>query len=93
MFTEKDRDHDGHLSFKEFVGQETPMEKAFKAMDRDGDGYITKSEFKKVCKNLTKEQIEMAFSKFDAAGNGKLNYIEFCDMMNRRKKNELASKN
>ena len=42
MFAIRDRDHDGKLSFEEFSGQETKLEKAFKAMDRDGDGYITK---------------------------------------------------
>ena len=96
MFTEKDRDRDGHLSFKEFVGQETQMEKAFKVMDKDHDGFITKAEFKQVCKNLTKEQVEAAFKKFDAAGDGRLNYVEFCDMMNRRKnlqKQNSAEKN
>ena len=54
MFAERDKDHDGHLSFEEFAGQETKMERSFKSMDRDGDGYITKSEFKHVCKSLTK---------------------------------------
>jgi len=42
MFAEKDKDFDGKLSFEEFSGQETKLEKAFKAMDKDGDGYITK---------------------------------------------------
>ena len=86
LFAEKDRDNDGHLSFEEFTGQETKVEKAFRAMDKDGDGYITKTEFQKVCKNLTKEQIQLAFNKFDKSGNGKLNYKEFCGMMNARKK-------
>ena len=54
MFTERDKDRDGHLSFEEFSGQETKMERAFKSMDKDGDGFITKAEFKLVCKNLTK---------------------------------------
>ena len=30
MFAEKDRDNDGHLSFEEFTGQETKVEKAFR---------------------------------------------------------------
>ena len=57
MFTERDRDMDGSLSFAEFVGQETQMEKAFRMMDKDGDGFVTKSEFKKVCKNLTRYRL------------------------------------
>ena len=42
FFDEKDRDYDGCLSFGEFMGEETPLEKVFKNMDKDGDGSITK---------------------------------------------------
>ena len=42
FFDEKDRDYDGCLSFGEFMGEETPLEKVFKNMDKDGDGTITK---------------------------------------------------
>ena len=41
----KDRDFDGHLTFEEFMGEETPVEKAFKNMDEDGDGLVTKQVF------------------------------------------------
>ena len=40
-------------------------------MDKDGDGSISKEEFKKVCKSLTKEQVTAAFNKFDKEGTGK----------------------
>ena len=65
MFDERDKDHDGLLSFEEFSGQETKMERAFKSMDKDGDGFITKSEFKLVCKNLTKGILHSYFLSFD----------------------------
>ncbi len=42
LFNERDRDFDGKLSFEEFAGQPTKLERAFRAMDKDGDGYITK---------------------------------------------------
>jgi hypothetical protein len=42
FFTEMDRDFDGRLSFEEFMGEETPLEKLFKSMDKDGDGTVTK---------------------------------------------------
>ena len=54
-------------------------------MDKDGDGSISKEEFKKVCKGLTNEQVTAAFNKFDKEGTGKLNYREFCTMMHSRK--------
>ena len=37
-----DRDFDGKLSFEEFMGEETALERLFKSMDRDGDGNVTK---------------------------------------------------
>merc|ERR1712080_380084 len=69
LFEEKDKDHDGYLSFEEFTGQETKIEIAFKAMDKDGDGFISKDEFRRVCKGLTPNQVEAAFKKFDKEGN------------------------
>ena len=42
-------------------------------------------EFKEVCKNLNKEQIEATFKKFDQTGNDKLSFREFRDMMTRDK--------
>ena len=39
-----DRDFDGRLTLEEFLGEETPIEKLFKLMDRNGDGFVTKKE-------------------------------------------------
>ena len=41
-------------------------------------------EFKEVCKNLNKEQVDSAFKKFDQTGNDKLNYKEFKEMMTKK---------
>ena len=43
-----DRDFDGKLSFEEFMGEETALERLFKSMDRDGDGNVTKEVFRAV---------------------------------------------
>ena len=43
-FKSKDRDRDGRISFDEFCDRETVSERAFRAMDTNGDGYISKSE-------------------------------------------------
>merc|ERR550525_2141684 len=77
-------DLDGRLSFEEFMGEASRAEKLFKLMDKDGDGFVTKHEFKDVCKNLNKDQVEAAFKRFDQTGNEKLNFKEFSEMMTKR---------
>ena len=42
FFRSRDRDFDGHLSFEEFGGEESTMEKLFKNMDRNKDGKVSK---------------------------------------------------
>ena len=42
FFERMDRDFDGKLSFEEFMGEETPLERLFRSMDVDGDGTVTK---------------------------------------------------
>jgi len=59
---------------------------AFRLADKDKSGYITKSEFEKMAKNLSKEQIEKVFAKCDKDGDGKINFAEFSTMMNMAKK-------
>ena len=42
FFDFMDRDFDGRLTFEEFMGEESTIEKLFKNMDKNGDGYVTK---------------------------------------------------
>ena len=42
FFAERDRDFDGRLSLEEFLGEETQIEKLFRLMDKNKDGFITK---------------------------------------------------
>ena len=42
FFATMDRDFDGRLSFEEFMGEESQIEKLFKNMDKNGDGLVTK---------------------------------------------------
>ena len=44
------------------------------------------SEFKKICPNMTKEQMDAAFAKFDKDKTGRINYTEFCSMLNKNNK-------
>jgi len=84
MFRERDKDLSGSMSFEEFCGHETRNELAFKAIDKNGDGYISKKEFRRICPNMTEEQVERAFDKFDADNTGRINYREYCAMLNKR---------
>ena len=43
-----------------------------------------KQEFKKFCGNLSMEQVNAAFKAFDLSGDNKLDYDEFCKLMNNR---------
>jgi hypothetical protein len=42
FFDFMDRDFDGRLTFEEFMGEESTIEKLFKNMDKNGDGFVTK---------------------------------------------------
>lgn len=86
VFREKDKNLDGLMSYEEFVGHETRIELAFKALDTNGDGFVSRSEFKKICPNMTKEQMDAAFAKFDKDKTGRINYSEFCSMLNKNNK-------
>ena len=42
FFNDMDRDFDQRLSFEEFLGEETQIEKLFRLMDKNKDGFVTK---------------------------------------------------
>ena len=43
FFNDMDRDFDQRLSFEEFLGEESHIEKVFKSMDKNGDGRSIRS--------------------------------------------------
>ena len=42
----------------------------------------------KICTNLTDEQVQIAFAKFDTSGDDSLDYREFCEMINKRQEEQ-----
>ena len=41
FFASRDRDFDGQLTFEEFLGEESKIEKLFKKMDKNNDGKVS----------------------------------------------------
>ena len=57
------------------------IRKAFKEFDKNGDGHISKTEFKKVMRKqkakMTEAQLDAMVKKADTSGDGKIDYDEF----------------
>ena len=63
FFDFMDRDFDGRLSFEEFMGEESTIEKLFKNMDKNGDGFVTKQVEKSLFPKVQKINFENALLK------------------------------
>merc|ERR1711936_694638 len=92
LFEAQDRDLDGKLSWEEFCGEQTATERAFLLLDPDRNGKISKQDFHKLCQNLSMDQVEAAFARFDISGDEQLDYKEFCNMMKARDKSKRKSR-
>ena len=71
------------------------------ALDKNRDGFISRAEFSKLTKNLSRDkvslvmswidlnnavQVEAVLAKFDSDGDGKLDYEEFKKLIQKKKK-------
>ena len=63
FFDFMDRDFDGRLTFEEFMGEESTIEKLFKNMDKNGDGFVTKQVEKSPFPKVQKINFENALLK------------------------------
>ena len=60
------------------------IRKRFQEFDKNGDGYITKKEFRGVMrkqKKITESQLDAMVKQADKNGDGKIDYDEFLVMM------------
>merc|ERR1712098_154171 len=98
FFTMADKDGDKKLQTEEVVNffmnrdknKDDPKEAAkmmFKITDLDSDGFIDKKELKKFFSSLADEEDEddnMMVAMMDEDEDGKLNYEEFCAVMDQK---------
>jgi len=95
IMNEIDVDHNGKLDFSEFTimmreklqgeDMEEEIRQAFRVFDRNGDGFISKSEFKHCMmhfgEQFTDEEVEEMIAEADSNNDGKIDYEEFSKMI------------
>jgi len=64
-------------------------EMAFKVLDSNNDGFISKSEFSKLMRNMSMDQVNQVMGKFDNDSDGLLDLEEFKALMNRNQKKKI----
>lgn len=97
MIDKIDVNGDGYVDMEEFGAlyktimdekdEEEDMREAFNVFDQNRDGYITVDELRSVLASLglkqgrTVEDCKLMIKKADVDGDGKVNYLEFKQMM------------
>ncbi|XP_028770663.1 calmodulin-like isoform X1 [Neltuma alba] len=97
MISQVDADGNGTIEFGEFLNlmatktkeaeaeAEEEFQEAFKAFDKDQDGYISPSELRHVMitvgERVTEEELEQMIRVADLDGDGLVDYQEFVRMM------------
>ena len=91
-----DNDGSGSIDFEEFLDliagkmktfgdTEKSIRKAFRVLDKDGDGFITVRELKdvmtKLGEKLTMKEVEELVNEADMNGDGRIDMEEFVQMM------------
>ena len=91
MMNEVDLDKNGTIEFDEFlhlmvkdsaeIDNEDDIREAFRMFDTDGNGEISKEEFKrtmsKLGEMLTDEQVDKLVAEVDINGDGNIDFEEF----------------
>ncbi len=70
--------------------EETVLMRSFRYFDSNADGYVSMHEWFKGIEKIgvvvpTLEDLKQLFAYYDADGDGKINYKEFCDVVFKRK--------
>ncbi|CAI5500104.1 unnamed protein product [Closterium sp. Naga37s-1] len=96
MMAAADVDSSGSIDYNEFVAatmrvsretREAHLQQAFAHFDTDGNGFITGDELRSALESeagsagVGEEEIKRIFADVDADKNGKIDFAEFCAMM------------
>ncbi|XP_022332297.2 neo-calmodulin-like [Crassostrea virginica] len=96
MINEVDKNGNGTIEFDEFLAFlkrsyrkpdeiKLDLKKAFRILDINGDGFITREELQKVLtkmgETLTEKEVDEMMEKADKNGDGKIDYEEYVDIM------------
>ena len=84
MIADLPMDKEYRVSINDFCKTPILSDEVFKAMDRNGDGMVSKGEIKLAKKNLSMKEIEELINDIDGDGDGKLTYDEMkkvCEKM------------
>ena len=95
LFNSFDTDGTGKLGYTEFISasieqniymREERLLEAFKMLDKDKSGKISKEEIKNALKldNIDNQQLSLYIQKFDLNGDGQIDYYEFLHMMSNK---------
>ena len=86
-----DTDRNGSIDFEEFTTmmikkvKQGPLRIAFRALDKNGDGYITKEEFRQGMEaagmRISDVELDCMMTRADLDGDGKISYEDFVLMM------------
>jgi len=96
LMHEIDEDESGEVDFDEFcflihryhanMDEEEELREAFRVFDKDNDGFVDRHDLVEIVRSLkwelTEEEIDDMVIESDVAGNGRIDFEEFCIMMN-----------
>ena len=96
IFNDRDKDMDGRISYDEFIGELTATERIWNAMDgaRNNDVGVqaAKRAAIKYKKSLPQNIVRGIVDSFNEGSDKKLNYTEFCALINDLKLKEQPKK-
>ena len=71
------QDKEGRIKIEDFMKKDIYSQEAFKALDRNNDGFISKGELKLAKKEVAMKDLEKTINDLDVNKDGKLSLKEY----------------